>query len=708
MKFEQLVSLLPCQSLEDFDLQRKEEDAEQLLSAWSTLWHPLLLASAQAIPRWLPATSPPPDPSNNLIILSDCCRSSLPEDWLAQAESAGACVLHDLPNRDAMLAAALEKLGPDRPSVDAELTADFLALGFCHLQVELLTRKLRYMSNLDEASLQTAALAAAEAALQGNVEAARSQLQSAFDRLHDAREYFYPSEARLLDLTLVAPSTLGEALQAELVGSPPRNLLLPAQLVEEMAEREPATLAALQQALADQRAGLLGGEYDESRLPLLDVEAIERQLRRGAMAYEKHLGQHPTVFGRRQFGLTPVLPQIIERHGFKGALHCTLDDGRFPTANQSRIQWEGIDGTSIEALGSVPLDASRAESFLRLAEKLGEAMNLDQSATALFAHWPGRASRWYDDLRRVAAYGSIFGAFRTIGDYFEQTTYAGQRAHYRADEYRSPYLRQDVAAGRSDPISRWVRYFRRRAALDAGQTLATLAIVCGAAGQQDAGETADELASPVEASLAAEDAGPALDDGLARSLAESLGAFGRAVAGKAASRQRGCLVVNPWSFPQEADVPASSSLRHAQSVSVPALGFAWIDGAAEPPPAAVERKGWFGRRTSQALPPLAEENVLRNEFVEVHFDPHTGAIRAISDYHSRNPRLAQQIALRLPGGGKPAGDQHYSVMAADELTVTSAGPLLGEIQSRGRIMDREGHRVAGFRQTTRRGAAAAS
>ena len=115
-----------------------------------------------------------------------------------------------------------------------------------------------------------------------------------------------------------------------------------------------------------------------------------------------------------------------------------------------------------------------------------------------------------------------------------------------------------------------------------------------------------------------------------------------------------------------------------QSVSVPALGFAWIDGAAEPPPAAVERKGWFGRRTSQALPPLAEENVLRNEFVEVHFDPHTGAIRAISDYHSRNPRLAQQIALRLPGGGKPAGDQHYSVMAADELTVTSAGPLLGE------------------------------
>ena len=40
-------------------------------------------------------------------------------------------------------------------------------------------------------------------------------------------------------------------------------------------------------------------------------------------------------------------------------------------------------------------------------------------------------------------------------------------------------------------------------------------------------------------------------------------------------------------------------------------------------------------------------------------------------------------------------------MAADEIAVTSAGPVLGEIVCRGRLMDREGRRVAGFRQTTR-------
>jgi alpha-mannosidase len=98
---------------------------------------------------------------------------------------------------------------------------------------------------------------------------------------------------------------------------------------------------------------------------------------------------------------------------------------------------------------------------------------------------------------------------------------------------------------------------------------------------------------------------------------------------------------------------------------------------------------------------LAEENVLRNEFFEVHFDPHTGGIRTIRDYHSRDPRLAQQIALRLPHGGEPEADINYSVMAADELVVTSSGPVLGEIVGRGRLLDREGRRVAGFRQTSR-------
>jgi len=644
----------------------------------------------------------------------------LPEDWLTQAETAGACVLRKLPHREDMLAAALERLGTDQPPVDPDLAADFLALGFCHLQVELLTRKLRYMSNLDESSLQTAALAAADAAIGGDLPAARRQLQSAFDRLHEAREYFYPTEARLLDLTLVATSTLGASLQAELTSGLPRNLLISGEVIEEMARREPATLAALKQALADNHAALIGGEYAENRLPLLEPEAIEFDLRRGLAAYEKHLGRRPTVFGRRRFGLTPVLPQILVRNGFTAAVHCTLDDGRFPTGNQSRVQWEGFDGTSIEAMGGLPIDAGRAESFLRIAEKLGDAMNLDQTSSLAFAHWPGKSSPWYEDVRRITAYGSVFGVFNTIDDYFTQTAMAGQRSHHQADQYHSPYLRQDATAGRRDPISRWVRYFGRRAKLEAAEALQTLASLCGTAGKKgdegrgtrdegrgagDVGrgtrEAVEELAAAIEAAVAAaDDTKSALDDNLAKSLEKPLAGFARSLTDTTAATRRGCLVVNPWGFSQQVNLPASPS-RPAVSLDVPAMGFAWADSAAEPPPAAVERKGWFGKRKLPEPPPLAEENVLRNEFFEVHFDPQTGGIRAIRDYHSRDPRLAQQIALRLPHGGEPGADVNYSVMAADELRVTSSGPMLGEIVSRGRMMDREGRRVAGFRQTSR-------
>ncbi len=735
--FNRLIALFPCQTLEDFDLERREEEAEQLLSAWSALWHPALLADTQTIPGWLPASCPPLESSGNLIVVPDCCESSLPDGWLAEAEAAGACVLRKLQRRDQIVAAALERLGDcpdfrpgdcpnfrlsengtvplgaadaaqlDHPVLDPDLTADFLALGHCHLQVELLTRKLRYMSNLDEAALRTAALAAAAEALGGNSAAARQHLQSAFDRLHEAREYFYPLDARMLDLTLLAASTLGQSLRDELAGGLPCNLLVSGEVIEEMARCEPETLDALKRALAAGSACLIGGELAESSLPLLDPEAIARHLSRGLTVYQERLQQRPMIFGRRRFGLTPTLPQVLRRLGFAAALHCTLDDGRFPTSDQNLVSWEGIDGTTIESLGCLPIDVARAESFLALPKKLSDTMSLDRTATVMFAHWPGRASCWYDDLRRIAAYGSVLGEFSTMAGLFDETSAVGESKYYQPDEYRSPYLKQDVAAGRPDPISRWVRYFSRRAKFDAVITLNALAKLSGGLGgglgtsvpscrPKNENET---LAHRIEDSLTID---PDLDRELEAVLETSLAGFARSLGGVAASSKRGTLVVNPSSFPQQACSSLPSPLPSLPSpLEIPSLGFSWIDSGAAASSQPVEQKGWFGRRKSKEPPPLAEQNLLRNEFCEIHFDPATGAIRSITDYQNRDPRLAQQIALRLPHGGEPGADGNYTVMAADRIEVTSSGPMLGEIACRGRLLDRDGRRVAGFRQTTR-------
>ena len=700
MKFDRLIALFPCESLEDFDLGRKEDDAEELLSAWSALWHPALLAGQDDIPSWLPPSTPPLDPSGCLVIVPDCCEPSLSEQWLAEAEAAGACLLRGMKHRDRMLAAALERLGPDAPAVDGDLVADFLALGYCHLQVELINRKSRYTSNLDESSFRVSALAAARAAVEGDKADAREQLQSAFDRLHESREYFHPLEIRLLNLTLLAPTTLGAALLDGLATCP-TNLLVSGEVIDRMAQDEPGTLEALQKALEDGKVELIGGEYGEVPLPLLGPEAVNLNLARGLAAYEEHLGHRPMVFGRRRFGLTPVLPRILHRRGFTAAFHCTLDDGRFPVGTQTRVQWEGFDSTTIDSLCCIPIDAGRASSFLQLAEKLGDAMNLDQTPTVIFAHWPGGSNRWYDDLRRIAAYSSVLGTFSTISAYFEQTSFAGHQERNNPDDYRSPYLVQDVAAGRRDPISRWVRYFARRAKLDAYQTLRTMeTCVAGGRKSEEGGEKREErggkkeneqLAFAIEDMREKEESdGSALDARIESTLGEPLVGFAHSITSRENSTQRGILAVNPCSFRQR--------LRNFE---VPAMGFAWIGGgdSSAAPTVAKEKKRRLLPRKKE--PPLAESNVLRNEFFEIRFNPQTGAIRSISDYRSRDPRLAQQIALRLPRGGQPGDETNYSIMAADRIDVTSAGPVLGEIVCHGKLIDRDGRRLAGFKQTTR-------
>jgi alpha-mannosidase len=432
------------------------------------------------------------------------------------------------------------------------------------------------------------------------------------------------------------------------------------------------------------------------------------QLRRGLASYDRHLGCRPTVFGRRQFGLSAALPQILRRLGFTAAFHCTLDDGQFPVGSQSRIQWEGIDGSTIEAIGCVPLDAGRAESFLLAAEKLAEASKLDHAATLVFAHWPGRTSGWYDALRRVASYSTVLGRFLTVGGYFSQPCWDSRHAAYQPDEYRPPYLRQDVAAGRVAPISRWVGYARRRATLEACSGLRMLAAACGAStpaiGERLALAVDDSLESPQDA----DGTGETLDAQLAKLAEQLLAGFARSLAGAKATAELGWLAVNPWSFSGRAHVPASTAFAAAGcpplAADVPAMGFAWVASAAEPtspiaPPPA--RRGWFAGRKAKAAPPLAEKCLLRNEFCEIQFDPHSGAVAAVRDYASRDPRFSQQIALRLPGPGEPDSEGRYSIMAADEIAVTSAGPALGEMTVRGRLLDRQGVRVAGFRQTTR-------
>ena len=149
-------------------------------------------------------------------------------------------------------------------------------------------------------------------------------------------------DSHLIDLTLVAQTTLGASLRNELAGSWPINLLASGEVLDAMADREPASIAIVRERTSAKTLSIVGGEYRETELPLLSLESILGQLQAGHRAYEQHLGNRPEIFGRRRAGLTPALPQILRSLGYKGALHFTLDEGRFPLGDRSKSLWEGM------------------------------------------------------------------------------------------------------------------------------------------------------------------------------------------------------------------------------------------------------------------------------------------------------------------------------------------------------------------------------
>ena len=227
------------------------------------------------------------------------------------------------------MAVLVARLDGEEANIDPQLAADFLALGFCRLQVELLTRQMRYSTNIDETHFQNEVVAAARAAVAGEEPAAREHLQRCFDTLHDSRKHFYPVDVYLLDLTLAASTTLGEALVAELAVGAPTNLCLPTAVLRQIHDKQPNAWQRLLAAIDAGTLCVVGGEQDEVALPLLPLETARQSLADGVRQYEFLLGRRPQVYARRRAGLWPALPQLLVKFAFQGALHFTLDDGRF-------------------------------------------------------------------------------------------------------------------------------------------------------------------------------------------------------------------------------------------------------------------------------------------------------------------------------------------------------------------------------------------
>ncbi len=667
MNFRQLTVLLPCHSLEDFPVYHEGETANELLTAWCAPWHPELITRAGAVPNWQRVDIPPENLTETLALIPPFCLDRLPLGFAQRAETSEGLLV-----AEGSLAAATQRalaaLDGNRAVINEQLVADFRALGFCRLQIELLTRQMRYTVNIDESHFAEQALAAARAACDGLESEARTHLERCFDTLYDARKHFYPVDIHLLDMTLLAETTLGDVLESELAGNTSLNLLACGETLRLLANEHPDAWQKLLDAVNYGRACILGGDDVESPLPLLPVERLLDHLRAGVLEYEALVGRPPYVYGRRRAGLTPMLPQLLAKLGYQGALHFTLDDGTFPLGPQSKVRWEGVETSVIDVFARVPAEAAKPETFLALSRLLSDSMDNDHVATVAFAHWPSHASPWYAMLRRIAELNPVLGKFTLLDDYFMHTDMPGRLSKFTADDYRTPYLKQAIIRRQTDPISIYVREHELAANRTANGAVTTVVRALGGNVEQTS------------------------------TSAEMLATLATQIPRAPSAAKPHYLLVNPGldarrigvELPELAAPPpvggavlaaAAAGGRNLAVVDVPSQGFVWLFAG----PVAT---------TPVREPSIIAENSLRNEFLEVRVNRSTGGIQGLYNFNRRGNQLSQQLSVRM---GSAGGEPTYATMRADSLEVTTDSPVYGEIVTRGGLYADE-RRLASFEQ----------
>ena len=759
MSYQKVVVLIPSHSLEDFPTELSDKQAESLLNAFSVAFHPRLIASTGLMPGWHRADEPTTDVDGSLIIVPLACDDQLPAGWVSLAREQGAVVVSGLHDRSKMVAAALAGIEVSQPAVNAssetkddaensaeasdgsanestseelpseisaEIVADFHALGTCWILMELLTRHMHHFNSYDEVFFEKTLVAAAKDALKGDESGVEIALRGSYELLLEARERFFPVDCYLLDLCLLAPDMAGDKLNEVLGQETPVNFLLRALDAKEMTESHPETMQLMKKAWDEGRADVAGGDLHERTAPLVPLESSILDLQRGRAVFQEIFQREPTTWGRRRYGLSPMLPQLLQKFGFHSGLHFLLDDGIYPDREQSRMRWEACDGSSVDAYSRIPLAADSASTWLRFPERMAETMESDHVAALALARWPETKCPFFEDLRRTQKYAPVLGRFVTFEEYFLHSDDHGGGWHHDTKHYLSPFFVQAVARREACPITRFRNHVQRVSQFEVAAWLSGIGDALMTRPVNDLA-AANLLTDLEKAGPDVYESGAEKPDEVIATAEESLSKYQTKAQEKlsriimhGADSRPGWLCINTLSFPRRVvvdlgsdneseptKVPANEGpvksvqfdgKRRQALVEIPAAGFAWIPD------------GESSTDSSKGL--LAEGLRLQNEFFEVYVNETTGGLQRLKN-HGRSPnRLSQQLAFRFAreltlkrqnADGEIIEERtFYSEMRCHNVEVTCSGPSCGEIVTTGEIIDPSNQAVlSGFRQTFR-------
>jgi alpha-mannosidase len=663
MTIRRVSLLLPCRRLDDFPTHLTGPAAAELLAAWTAAWHPSLIYAAGQLPGWHTADEPP-EPAElqgELVLIPSVSKERLPVDWsdrLRATAPQNPPPVEAARSRQATIAAALAAASIPPGEAAADVAADFLALGYAHLQVELLTRAMRYTPVLDDEQFASAVVSAARAAVGGNASQARDELGRAFDLLADARNHVYAVDIYVVDVTLLSPSTIGAPLRGKLANDSPTSLILTQDLMERLAREHPETLAELRRAVETGTACVVGGRSNDIQSGFESPEALLAELRNFQDAAEQHLGRSCELFGQFKSSFSLLMPEILSGMGFRAALHAAFDGGRLPRAEQSKTRWGEREGAWIEALSALPLDGAQPQTWLALAERMGDSISHDFVATLVIAGWPGQGCEYYDDLRRSAGYNPVLGKIVTLDEYFRVTRETDDWSTFSPAEYQAS-APTDVCENQASSKACGFRCDAQNVHRQLSAGLSSIAPT--AADEDHAGKLAQEV------------------------------------------------VINSWNF------------AATKFVELDPLDFSTVGEQKDPMPnPSPKGEGivhvlpdvpgcGFAVREPAGLPavPLVEGRTLRNETLELTVSDVTGGIQSLRTHRDRGTRISQRLVYEARTSRKQlaadwaAGTALDTQMIVDRIEIGRNDTLVGEITSHGRLTDKSGNLLARFTQTAR-------
>ncbi len=433
----QVTVFLPCHALDDLPDWLDEHEADAVLSAWTVAWHPAALVGAAGLPDWA---------SLDLPWTRDGRVVGLVPPGMSERFQAGVSPSphtdqeflheHDADQLQEALLIACGAAAADAPVLtdwQREQVDDFRGLGLSMLLAERLARRMRTETNLETTGFPEAVLAAATAWYGGDEVVARARLAEAFGCLEAVRDHYYAVECWCLDLVLLTEQTIA-GLVAELDSPAALSVLATPETLERLATQPMNIRDSFRRRVEAGSLAAVGSMSATIPIALISPEHLEAEVTRGREAWEKAVGVWPNIYAQQSGPVAPLLPQVLSRVGYRGVLWNSFDGRSLPEPGMTRFQWE-FARAQIEATAPRLLDVRSAATILSLPTVLGDAMDHDHTVIVMFCHHAGTAGPWFELLRRVASWSSVFGRFVTPDTLLTETADSAGTVRFPSDAF---------------------------------------------------------------------------------------------------------------------------------------------------------------------------------------------------------------------------------------------------------------------------------